>query len=75
MIEIETYLSYCNQSRSLLGPMTLSVTIEEAAGISQVNISQSGFGGGTDWDWYYQLVGENWPIALEQLKAYLENRL
>ncbi len=65
-------LVYLNRSRHPLGPMTLSVTVEEAAGACQVIVSQGGYRHGEDWDWYYQLVRENWPLALEQLKQHLE---
>lgn len=31
-------------------------------------------GDGPDWDWYYELVKENWPLALQSLKRFVEKQ-
>jgi len=70
-IEIEK-LSYLNTERQILGPMTLLVECSPHNASTYVHVCQGGYQSGGDWDWFYDIVLENWPIALQNLKKYLE---
>jgi uncharacterized protein YndB with AHSA1/START domain len=70
-LEIEN-LAYLNKNRAILGPMSLTVSVTEREGTSHVVVRQAGYQSGGDWDWYYQLVVENWPAALTRLRQFLE---
>jgi uncharacterized protein YndB with AHSA1/START domain len=70
-LHIENLLFF-NKERMVLGPMTLDFDVSVSAGRSVVKVRQGGYGAGGDWDWYYQLVMENWPPALARLKEFLE---
>jgi hypothetical protein len=65
-------LVYFNREREVLGPMGLTFEIDDSEPQSRLTVVQDGYGDGPDWDWYYQLVMENWPKALGGLKEYLE---
>lgn len=65
-------LVYLNRHRAVLGPMTLSLQVHEHRGESRVTVVQGDYGTGEDWDWYFGLVQENWPKALESLRLWLE---
>lgn len=65
-------LLYFNRHRAVLGPMGLIFEIDDSRQQSTLAVLQDGYGEGADWDWYYDLVLENWPRALGSLKDYLE---
>ncbi len=78
---IETYLPgrrlviaqlvYLNPERPILGPLRLEINAGPADGGCWLTVSETGYGTGDDWDWYYQAVEEGWPQALDQLKTFL----
>lgn len=63
---------YFNPERPILGPMQISIVVEEHQKGCEIEVRQTGYGEGDDWDWYYQAVVEGWPMALESLKRYVE---
>jgi uncharacterized protein YndB with AHSA1/START domain len=65
---------YFDRARPILGPMTLRFDVRTQPGGTHLTVVQDGYGSGPDWDWYYDLVRENWPLALEKLKAFHEHR-
>jgi uncharacterized protein YndB with AHSA1/START domain len=67
---------YINHDRkSILGPMEMYVTaVRTGENACVINLLQSGFQQGADWDWYYNAVSQGWPYALGLLKTYLEGR-
>lgn len=65
---------YFNPQISILGPMQLYIVITANNGQVVLSVCQSGYQNGTDWDWYYDAVKIAWPIVLESLKHYLENK-
>lgn len=65
---------YFNSDRPILGPMIIHIWIETIGPNNRLFVSQSGYQSGNDWDWYYHAVKEAWPIALKNLKAYLESK-
>jgi len=66
-------LVYLNPDKQILGPMKLELNAK-AIQPSQTNLNliQSGYQQGGDWDWYYKAVVDAWPFALGLLKKYLE---
>lgn len=66
-------MAYLTPDKPFLGPMGLTVTVEEREDGTNVNILQDGYQEGEIWDWYYQAVVEAWPNAMETLKSYLES--
>lgn len=62
---------YINPEISILGPMQLDINVRQEADDTIIRVSQSGYGEGVDWDWYYEAVQQGWPMALQQLKNYL----
>lgn len=65
-------LVYFNPQRAIFGPMELMVlTTPEVMGTT-LTIVQSGYKDGPDWDWYYNVVKETWPIMILKIKEYLE---
>jgi uncharacterized protein YndB with AHSA1/START domain len=66
-------MMYLNPDRSLLGPMSLEITAKKMTDHTRVFVCQDGYGESEDWSWYYDAVKNAWPIALEQLKKYLES--
>lgn len=65
---------YLSTEKPILGPMSLSIRVEEINNISNVYLCQNGYQRGKDWDWYYDAVKEAWPQMLLELKKYLENK-
>jgi uncharacterized protein YndB with AHSA1/START domain len=67
-------LVYINHERkNILGPMELYITaVKNGDNSTVVHLVQSGYQYGGDWDWYYEVVQQGWPYALELLKNYLE---
>jgi len=63
---------YINASIPVLGPMSLTVLAREHPDGAEVTVTQSGYGEGTDWDWYYEEVKKAWPQVVDILKEYLE---
>ena len=66
-------LLYFNKERPVLGPMRILLDVEATARGSHLKVGQDGYGNDRDWDWYYDLVVQNWPKALQRLKAHLES--
>ena len=68
------HLIYLNPEKPFFGPMTL--TIKAKPGIknnsTEVYLCQDGYQNGPDWDWYYNIVKEAWPVVLQTLKQFLE---
>ena len=55
--------------------MQLEIKVKQVGKNScMVNLIQSGYLDGEDWDWDYQAVLQAWPYALNLLKKYLESR-
>ena len=66
-------LVYFNFERAILGPFRLTITVKQVdADHSKIDVVQSGYQDGSDWDWYYSSVVKGWPHALELLKDWLE---
>lgn len=64
---------YVNPQRPIFGPMTLMVlTTPEKVGTT-LTVVQSGYQYGPDWDWYYNIVKETWPLVILKIKTYVEN--
>lgn len=66
---------YLSTEKPILGPMSLSIKVEEINAVSKIYLCQDGYQNGNDWDWYYNAVKEAWPQMLEKLKTYLEKKL
>jgi uncharacterized protein YndB with AHSA1/START domain len=63
---------YINPQRPIFGPMTLMVlTTPEKVGTT-LTIVQSGYQFGPDWNWYYNIVKETWPMVILKIKQYVE---
>ena len=68
-------LVYLNPDRQILGPMKLELFAEKNDDEgTNLQLIQSGYQNGGDWDWYYDAVKSAWPFALGLLKKYLEVR-
>jgi uncharacterized protein YndB with AHSA1/START domain len=65
---------YMNPGKPLLGPMRIRIRVESRQEMTRLFLRQSGYGKGTDWDWYFVAVKEAWPAVLHQLKGFLEER-
>jgi uncharacterized protein YndB with AHSA1/START domain len=66
-------LVYINPERSVLGPMQLLIMTTPEHGKTVLDIIQSGYQQGPDWDWYYEAVKAAWPAVSLQIKDYLES--
>ncbi len=66
---------YLNPSRSFLGPMTLTVSVNPKGDQAELYICQDGYQEGEDWDWYYEAVKTAWPKVAKELKNYLEKQI
>jgi hypothetical protein len=75
LLHIEKYI-YLNPARSFLGPLELKVRAVEAGKGCKVFLSQGPYpeNGGTDWDWFYEVVADAWPKVLMVLKKFLEEK-
>jgi hypothetical protein len=57
-----------------IGPMALDVAVsEDAAGVTRLRVTQSGFDESARWRRYYEVIGLGWDRALQSLKHLLEN--
>jgi len=57
-----------------IGPMALDVAVsEDAAGVTRLQLTQSGFEESVRWRRYYEVIGLGWDKALARLKHLLEN--
>lgn len=66
-------LIYFNPDRGILGPMQLKIEVERIGRHdTKIVLTQSGYQDGEHWDWYYEAVLKAWPVALRELKKYLE---
>jgi uncharacterized protein YndB with AHSA1/START domain len=65
-------LVYFNPERQILGPMKLELMADQVGSQTKLELTQSGYQQGGDWDWYYEAVVNAWPVALEWLKKYME---
>ena len=65
-------LVYLNPEKQILGPMKIELTTDLVGNQTNLELIQSGYQQGGDWDWYYEAVVNAWPVALEGLKKYLE---
>ena len=64
---------YFNPQRPIFGPMELMIlTTPERVGTT-LTVVQSGYQAGSDWDWYYNVVKEAWPVVTTKIKHYLES--
>ncbi|MBX7152137.1 SRPBCC domain-containing protein [bacterium] len=72
LLEIDRVI-YLNPERDLLGPMSLTAEVVMQDGHSQLQLCQTGYQSGPDWDWYYEAVKQAWPAVVQNLKKYLEN--
>ena len=70
-LKIESMV-YFNPQRPVLGPMELTVLATPERVGTTLTIIQSGYKDGTDWDWYYNVVKEAWPVVASNIKDYLE---
>ncbi|PWT96497.1 MAG: hypothetical protein C5B52_15675 [Bacteroidetes bacterium] len=65
---------YFNFEKNILGPFRLTITVKQVdPEYSKIDVVQSGYQDGGDWDWYYTSVVKGWPQALGLLKDWLEN--
>lgn len=65
-------LVYINLERAILGPMQLLIMTTPEKGKTVLDIIQSGYQQGPDWDWYYEAVKAAWPAVAQQIRDYLE---
>lgn len=70
---IENFV-YLNPSKSVLGPMTLTILATEESGQTTFYLCQDGYREGGDWEWYFEVVNQAWPVVVQTLKDYLEER-
>jgi uncharacterized protein YndB with AHSA1/START domain len=75
LLHVEKYI-YLNPERSFLGPLELSVLAEPSGSGSRLILSQGPYpeNRGDDWDWFYDVVNGAWPVVLEKLKTFLEEK-
>jgi uncharacterized membrane protein len=52
--------------------MQLLIMTTPEKGKTVLNIIQSGYQQGADWDWYYEAVKKAWPAVVVQIRDYLE---
>jgi hypothetical protein len=52
--------------------MSLRIEVQAEGDGTRLNIEQSGYQSGGDWDWYYSVVTQAWPTVLQTLKGFLE---
>ena len=71
LLEIEN-LTYCNPAYPILGGMELSVYVTNLDDGCTLRVTQSGYGTGEAWDWYYEAVKEAWPTVLVALHSYVK---
>jgi hypothetical protein len=64
--------SCLNTARQIMGPMELLLECTPQNNSTYLHLRQSGYQHGSDWNWLYESVVENWPKALQLLKMYLE---
>lgn len=64
---------YVNPARSILGPMTMDISVAKTEIGGHLKVIQDGYQSGGDWDWYHEAVVDAWPKALQFLKNYLES--
>lgn len=64
---------YVSPEKSILGPMSMQVSVKPTATGSKLKIIQDGYQDGDDWELYYDAVVTAWPKALQFLKNYLES--
>jgi uncharacterized protein YndB with AHSA1/START domain len=58
-----------------IGPMALEVTCRLEGAASVLHVRQSGYDKtNPHWTRYYEIISENWPLALDALKDHLEQR-
>jgi uncharacterized protein YndB with AHSA1/START domain len=65
-------LTYFHPARSVLGPMTLRVSVRPAKAGTELRVEQAGYQSGDDWDWYYAAVSAAWPIAIDAVRRDAE---
>jgi len=63
---------YLNPEKPFLDPMSLTVRATAKGGMTEVYLCQDGYQPGEDWDWYYEVVKQAWPVVMQELKKYLE---
>ena len=73
LLRIEDFI-YMNPSRPTLGPMSLVIEARNFQKGTECYLCQDGYGAGPDWDWYYNIVKEAWPVVLGGLKNFLEGK-
>ena len=62
-----------HEKRTVFGPMELYITaMRNSEHTCILQLVQSGYLYGGEWDWYYDSVLTGWPYALNLLKEYLE---
>lgn len=73
LLVIENF-SYLYPEQPILGPMSLTIKLTVQEKSTQLYLCQDKYGEGAAWDWYYNAVKDAWPVVLETLKIYLENK-
>ena len=71
LLEIENYI-YMHPNVSILGPMGLKIEAGSIPEGTHLQVIQSGYQEGPEWEWYRESVEEAWPQVLTYLKKYLE---
>ncbi len=71
VLEIDK-LVYLNPEHQIYGPMSLIIKATKQNGITELYLCQDGYQNGEEWDWYYNVVKDAWPVVLQTLKNYLE---
>ena len=66
-------LVYLNPGRPILGPMSLIIEATGEEEETEFYLCQDGYGGGPDWDWYYEAVSQAWPAMVDKLKTFLDS--
>lgn len=60
-------------SRKILGPLSLKLNCSPDHNTTRVEIKESGYQEGGDWDWFYSAVQKKWDDSLVALKHFLEH--
>lgn len=71
LLEIDSNLVFFPQ-RQILGPRRFQLQCRPEGDKTFVDIEESGFQSGGDWDWFYESVQKGWQEVLPVLKSFLE---
>lgn len=63
---------YLNPEKPFFGPMSLLVQAHKKGSSTELLLRQDGYQNGGEWEWYYDVVKQAWPVVVQNLKNYLE---